>query len=341
LPIVKDLTRDSIDEIIYTDLAVFPATHIFSCQKGAFLDFVPVDPALDAWPIYLTDILDLNANGMPELLFDKGFLGIYEWNGQEFKEISSPPNSFIKYIVGELDISYRDIDRNSTTEIIIERGDPGPLWAVIGETPWRSYTLIYTWNGQYFVQSSKEFDPPEYRFQAVQDADAYTRKKKFDNALFWYQEAIFSDEFDWWSAEKKDYTVAYEFYSRDVLSNSVDPSVTPPPSPEIDTTEYLRLAAYAYYRIMLLHIVQGYEADAGTVYNTLQQKFRDDPYGRPYVEMATGFWDAYQSSHKMYEGCAAAIQYASEHSEILTPLGSDYHGLQSHVYMPADVCPFR
>jgi hypothetical protein len=73
----------------------------------------------------------------------------------------------------------------------------------------------------------------------------------------------------------------------------------------------------------------------------LQKKFGSDQYGRPYVEMATDFWEAYQSTHRMYDGCAVAIQYAAEHPEILTPLGSDYHGSQSHTYVPADVCPFR
>ncbi len=68
---------------------------------------------------------------------------------------------------------------------------------------------------------------------------------------------------------------------------------------------------------------------------------RDDPYAHPYVEMATAFWEAYQSTHRMYDGCVAAIQYAVEHPEILIPLGSDYHGSQSHIYVPADVCPFR
>ena len=67
----------------------------------------------------------------------------------------------------------------------------------------------------------------------------------------------------------------------------------------------------------------------------------NDQYGRPYVEMATAFWNGYQSTYKMYDGCAAAIQYAAEHPEILTPLGSDYHSSQSHIYVPADVCPFR
>lgn len=117
------------------------------------------------------------------------------------------------------------------------------------------------------------------------------------------------------------------------------------PTPSVvstkDATEYPRLAAYAYYRIMLLHFVQGNESEASTVYKTLQEKFVNDPYARPYVEMASAFWDASQSTHKMYDGCAAAIQYAAEHPEMLVPLGSDYHGSQSHIYVPADVCPFR
>jgi hypothetical protein len=46
-------------------------------------------------------------------------------------------------------------------------------------------------------------------------------------------------------------------------------------------------------------------------------------------------------THKMYDGCAAAIQYAAEHPEILVPLGSDYHGAQAKIYKPEDVCPFR
>jgi hypothetical protein len=93
---------------------------------------------------------------------------------------------------------------------------------------------------------------------------------------------------------------------------------------------------------MLIQLVQNQEIDATTTYNTLQQEFGDDPYGSPYVEMASAFWEAYQSTaHSVYDGCAAAIQYAVEHPEILTPLGSDYHGSQSHVYMPDDVCPFR
>jgi hypothetical protein len=190
----------------------------------------------------------------------------------------------------------------------------------------------YEWDGQYFTLKNDEYTPPVYRFQAIQDADREVVNGYFDRALVLYQDASFSNKLEWWSPERRTYETNPLYFST---------PETPEPTPIVDNTEYPKLAAYAYYRIMLLHIVRGYESDAGTVYITLQQKFGTDPNGRPYVEMATAFWEAYQSTHKMYDGCAAAIQYAAEHSEILIPLGSDYHGSQSHTYVPADVCPFR
>jgi hypothetical protein len=57
--------------------------------------------------------------------------------------------------------------------------------------------------------------------------------------------------------------------------------------------------------------------------------------------MAIDFMNAYQASHNMTNACGAAIQFAAEHPKILIPLGSDYHGRQSHEYKPEDVCPFR
>ena len=115
---------------------------------------------------------------------------------------------------------------------------------------------------------------------------------------------------------------------------------TPTPFPS-DLTEYPRLAAYAYYRMIILHTFLGETEAAQVKYATLQEKFPAESPGYPYVEMATDFWNAYQSSGLMYEACAAAIAYADAHPEILIPLGSDYHGAQSHTYIPADVCPFR
>ena len=111
--------------------------------------------------------------------------------------------------------------------------------------------------------------------------------------------------------------------------------------PEMNKDEYFQLAGYSYYRIVLLHILRGYKSDAITTYKTLHQKFPKGNPGYPYVELANAFMNKYENTHTMIYACSAAIQYAVENPEILTPLGSDYHGWQSHTYKPEDVCPFR
>jgi len=147
-----------------------------------------------------------------------------------------------------------------------------------------------------------------------------------------YQQTIFKDQLK-----------AYSLEIRQNLQETWDgqfSKVTPTPVPS-DPTEYPRLAAYAYYRMIILHTFLG-EMDAAQInYASLQEKFLPNNPGHPYAEMASAFWSAYHSAGTLSAGCAAAIQYAAEHSEILVPLGSDYHGWQSHQYVPTDMCPFR
>jgi hypothetical protein len=234
-------------------------------------------------------------------------------------------NAFMAYAASD-DFELIDLNNDGIAEFML-KGLPPRSQDEPGD-PLRSQTDIYYWNGKTY-SSITTFSAPHYRFQAIEDGDIQSLQGKYREAIKLYQDAIESKTLDWWSKEKFE-------HNREAAINFTTPAVLAP-----DETEYPRLAAYADYRIMLLHLVQGHESDASTVYKTLQQKFRNDPYGKPYVEMATVFWNAYQSTHKMYDGCTAAIQYAAEHPEILTPLGSDYHGFQSHIYVPADVCPFR
>ena len=209
-----------------------------------------------------------------------------------------------------------------------------PVWETYWSgLPWRNKRTYYKWNGQIYSPYKIELAQPEFRFQAIQDGDLAFSQQEYDKVLSLYQEAIFSDKLKGYSPEIRDNLRAQ-------WDANFGTTPTPMPYP-IALDEYPKLAAYAYYRIMLLHIIQENESDALTAYNTLQEKFGSDSYGRSYVEMATEFWGAYQSTHKMYDGCAAAIQYAAEHPEILVPLGSDYHGAQAKIYKPEDVCPFR
>jgi len=332
--ILADLTNDSVPEFIFRDFSVITGIHIFTCELGKYYLF----DALRIDPMDIRSIEDLNNNGLLELIISGGFcsgsgcisLGIYEWNGDTYRDLSDNNIG----IVGPKSVEIKDYDSDGIKEITLTGEHPGSCCMDL-MTPWRYKTVVYSWNGNTYSASYVSFDAPQKRFQAVQDADREALYDKYDFALAYYREAIFNLDLEWWTRERRDYEVKlfYDSYK----------TITPTPLPILleDTTEYPKLAAYSYYRIMLLHLAQSRESDAGTVYNTLQQKFGNDPNGRPYVEMATAFWDAYQSTHKMYDGCAAAIQYAAEHPEILIPLGSDYHGSQSKIYKPEDVCPFR
>ncbi|MBN2118999.1 MAG: hypothetical protein JW730_20695 [Anaerolineales bacterium] len=332
---VKDITNDQLPDLIIISGSVFQTVNILWCQGGKYSLF-PKDSVegetLGSDQVKF-ELHDLNQNGISEVLsIGSGRTGlnvnILEWNGINFHDLSADEegiNAFMTYAARD-DFEVRDLNNDGIPEFIL-KGSPPQSRDYPGD-PLRSQTAIYYWSGKVY-SPMKTFSAPQYRFQAVQDGDLQALQGNYSEATKLYQAAISSNKLDWWSKERFE-------HNREAAINFTTPTVLAP-----DKTEYPRLAAYAYYRIMLLHIVQGHEPDAGTVYKTLQQKFGNDPYGHPYVEMAIAFWEAYQSTHKMYTGCAAAIQYAAEHPEILVPLGSDYHGSQSHIYVPADVCPFR
>ncbi len=328
----QDVTGDSINEFMFVDFRAFRGFNIFVCKMG---HYELLQPAADP-PVNLQFIEDMNSNDIPEIILSggectgSGCFGVYtyEWNGNTFVNLSPQAGIF-----GLKNFEITDIDKSGTKEILLTGNLISTFYfEYYTRAPWRDEIHTYMWNGNLFLEQPVEYVSPEYRFQAIQDGDRSILNGKYEEALAFYQDAIFNNKLEWFSRERKKYI--------ETLGGVYGKDVTPQPLIP-DSTEYPRLSAYAYYRIMLLHLVQNHESDANTVYNTLQQKFGNDPYAHPYVEMAIEFWEAYQSPHKMYDGCAVAIDYAVKHPEILTPLGSDYHGAQSHTYVSEDVCPFR
>jgi hypothetical protein len=344
---IADITGDSLPEVVHKSIGY----SFFGCKNAKYQDLFDFG---GDWGVELADIVDLNKNGIPELiLYDISHYGdaliyVFEWDGNKFRSLidmgkySSTDDTVVDWVSATSPHKITDTNGDGLQEIVIvydvhetESWGLGVGEFVTMRRPLRNITTILGWNGKNFVDLKQgSYPPPQYRFQAVQDGDEQVRYGNYTAALSFYQAAIFDDRLEWWSPERREYEI-------NTIHARVENIPTVYPTPILDNTEYPRLAAYAYYRIMLLHIAQGHEPDAGTVYKTLQQKFTNDPYGHPYLEMATAFWNAYQSTHKMYDGCAVAIQYATEQPEILIPLGSDYHGGYSHIYAPADVCPFR
>ena len=335
----EDVTANEVDEVIFADGIWID---IFGCVDGKF-QLLATFTTQGAQSSKIIDVIDLNLDGLAEIVayFDACMgsrcpsVDVYGWDGSKFKSLIANYSGCRRTISAPLDVEIKDLDKNGTKEIILSNnGEPWPDGLGFS---YRKDILICMWNGQNFDLFKAEFGKPYYRYQASQDGDSLVLMGDYINALALYQQTIFSDKLEWFTQERgiNDFWVYHSNYFQGEPTPTVSPSLKPDPS------EYPHLATYAYYRILLLHLVQGNESDASTVYNTLQEKFGNDQYGRPYVEMATAFWNAYQSAHKMYDGCAAAIQYAAERPDILIPLGSDYHGTQSHNYKPEDVCPFR
>lgn len=336
----KDVTGDEVPEILL--VANWRWFYILGCNGGEYQEMMQWN-----WDstkaINILFVEDLNINGIPEIvIYAVGCHGdkcqnvlMFEWNENDFDHIIKweydDPKSRCHEMGAPFDVQTEDIDGNGTIELILH--SDSPYWADDFMFPFREETRICMWNGQSFSYYSTEFAPPEYRYQAVQDGDMASLAGKYDKALDFYQQAIFSDQLEWWSLDRR---------IHDFNLMIAHPKPTPDPSLAPEQAEYYSLAAYSRYRILLLHLLRGWGNEAQIVYETLLEKFPEGKYGHGYAEMATEFWVEYQISQDIATACNKAISYATEHpDEILTYLGSSYHGAQSLYYRPKDVCPFR
>ncbi|HEX9333563.1 MAG TPA: VCBS repeat-containing protein, partial [Anaerolineales bacterium] len=283
---IVDLTGDGLSEVGFSGLARYD---ILGCKDRIYQDLLYLD---GEFGVELADILDLNKNGIPELIFYSfsryGYAEVYifEWDGSTFRsliDLGTDPSTgaVIDAVAATTYYKLKDMNGDGLKEIVVVYDNKELCGGLRGldfcdGTPTRKQITTLGWNGKNFINLKPEnYGPPEYRFQAIQDGDRQARYGKYSEALSLYQEAIFDEQLKWWSPTRSEY---------EIKTNTAKPEKIPTvyPTPILDNTEYPRLAAYAYYRIMLLHIMQGHESDAGTVYKILQQKFGNNQYGRPY-----------------------------------------------------------
>lgn len=332
----QDFTYDGVPEFSFGAIVFY----IMGCIDGKYQTLFETEVSGYSWPDSIVLVKDGNRNGLPEIILNGGYATqgwheyqIIEWDGQQFSKLAlpyypHPDERAIPVKVGS-SIGYRDLNHDGILEIVVQTGIP--TWEIYTSgLPWRNETLYFKWDGRHYIRYASEFASPIYRFQAVQDADQFVLLGEYDRALDLYQQAIFSDTLEWWSPERRAFEQDH-YYNPD----------TKPPSPFSNSSEYPQLAAYARYRIIVLHLLQGHTSAAQIVYDTLQEKFPAGNAGHPYAEMAAAFWASYQTTPQIASACAHAIAYAGQHPEILIPLGSDYHGDQSRQYKPEDVCPFN
>jgi len=354
---IKDLTGDGIPELL-----IIPSElYIFGCQNNKYkvlMTKISESVSINFITLQIVAIQDMNLNGVPEIVLANFGCGgmssgqcldvyIYEWNGNEFASLIPKWEGYEVgvSIYGSGDewlpgAKLQDIDHNGTLELTLSGGIPSAWYDdYFSHAPWRIQSDTYHWNGQHFVPLKTEFSPPEYRYQAVQDGDRAMLRQEYDKALTFYQEAIFNDKLLGWSPAHKERSKALHGFTWDFDESHGTPTPMIPPD---DPQEYPNLAAYARFRIMVLHILKGHLPEAQTVYETLQEKFPEGKDGHEFTLIAQAFWDEHQLSKGIEGSCTQAISVAEKHKDILKFLGSEHHNsIQDIMYESKDVCPFK
>lgn len=346
-----DLTNDGVKELVANKGGHL---YIIGCRDEhyAVMDTRQADAGM-SFPVIL-DVTDANRNGMPEGILYLGsytsmgsFYQVIEWNGHKFQDLLVPLEKENEdyshddlYIEGGTGskLDHEDFDQDSVEEYIATFGIPeGEMY--VYHIPWREEKQIYKWNGQQFVPYRRIFTAPQYRFQAVQDGDRATIEGEYDKALDFYQQAIFNDKLEWWSPDRFGFLQKVFLISFQKLNDSTP--VPPAPDPE----EYDNLAAYARYRIMLLHLARGWVTDARIVYDTLQKKYPEGKTGHDYAALAETVWTEFENSKDLGKACEEAVKYASARpEEMYYYIGGSgnpgYHGIDYNLH-PELVCPFH
>lgn len=200
-----DVTGDQVSEFLYIELTYTERPIAFSCKNGKYeiLDILSGQPDFD---FYEMKFGHLNSDGIPEIIvigtggvsFPISTIYLYGWNGKRFS------------ILGQVNIlalretQFRDIDGIGIKDIILI-GDNPTCTSCSNFIPQRLKTIAYGWNGTNFVEISNEFTPPEYRFQAIQDADIAVIVGNYSKAVQLYSEAISNNALEWWSPERLTY----------------------------------------------------------------------------------------------------------------------------------------
>lgn len=344
-----DLTNDSVPEIILT---VQTPGHegptgivmVFRCSDGLYVHLHSEKTSYQYYP-NIVAILDMNLNGIPELVISQVLCGyciggwVYEWDGALFQPkvrslIFRDTELVIDHALmdGYAGVFVEDVDQNGTIELILRGGGPGYSGGVSGwDGPYRGRDEVYAWDGLFFTLWNTSYDPPRFRFEAVQDGDLAFIQDEYEEALAFYQDVIFSDLLASWSWDNW-----YE------LLNAMEGCCTPPDPADMpyNLEEYRQLSAYARYRIMLLHFVQGLDSDARIVFDGLVDRHPPGEAGYVYAQLATVFLEEYDVSHDLALACGKAVQFAEENPNLLTPLGND-HGFFVRYYGPDDICPIE
>ncbi|MFN8377785.1 MAG: hypothetical protein U0452_03865 [Anaerolineae bacterium] len=303
-----DLTGEGSPEVLVSLITpdAGGALLIFSCMDRRILTrYVGLpDDGLRGEPPRLLSSSDLNADGLPDLVFasracDENDDCRYRTQMVTYDRVRGRFRNLLEGALQSADLPrLEDVDADRVTELILPMTDDGNA-----ETgPLRTGEIVYDWNGAVYVRSFTNEDPPRFRVQVVQEADAAFAAGDYATAALLYQQAADDSALANWQND--------------------DSAILP---------------AYAMYRLLLLDSFTGDPRLVQTQARLLNA-YPDLAAAPVYAEMALRYWTTLQATNNLRSACddvRAIMAARPEAVELLNRYGS-----RSPAYSTASLCPF-
>lgn len=193
-----------------------------------------------------------------------------------------------------------DIDNDEVNELVLLVDNEGTQTT----GPLRTGTNIYDWDGETYVLSIVQPDPPAYRIQIVHEADRQLIDQDVQTAITLYQQALSNDDLRNWFDDEED-----------------------------------TLTSYILYRLLT---AQAFAASPQitSVYQSIVQTFPSPEQNTTFLEMAQVFWDVFNTSGgNPGVACTAVREYVAQNPAPLNFMNR--YGTRSPVYSAQELCPLE
>lgn len=222
---------------------------------------------------------------------------LLSWQANESRFANLLVNDVLSDTLPEIN----DFDNDEVSELVVRLENDGTERT----GPLRTGTNIYDWNGQEYVLSIIQPDPPRYRIQVIFEADRAFLRRELGEAAQLYQVALQdpTDLRDWIGGERAS------------------------------------LIAYTLYRLLITQVASQSASQTQT-YQRILNDYPDPQAASIYVRMARAFMETYQQQGNPALGCDAvrAVLTAEADNNALELLNR--YGERSPKYTLNDLCPF-
>lgn len=303
-----DLTGEGSPEVLVSLITpdAGGALLIFSCVDRRILTRYAglPDDGLRGEPPRLLNSSDLNADGLPDLVFtsracDENDDCRYRTQMVTFDRVRGRFRNLLEGALSSAELPrLEDVDADRVTELIVPQTDDGNA----ASGPLRTGEIVYDWNGAIFVRSFTNEDPPRFRVQVAHEADAAFAAGDYAAAALLYRQTADDAALENWQNDDSAILPAYALYRLLLLDSFTD-------DPRLVETQARLLNAYP---------------DLATA--------------PVYAEMALRYWATLQATNNLRSACndvRAIMAARPEAVELLNRYGS-----RSPVYTAAALCPF-